>query len=79
MVLEQKEWVLTLLDRCDTGDCPAEATVRVKGITGTLDFCGHHYNRIMKVDSSREKMEAFAFEVIDEREKYSHNRLVGEN
>jgi hypothetical protein len=79
MLTEQKEWVLKINDRCDTGDCPAQATVRVTGVTGSLDFCGHHYYDIMNNEFSRAKMEAFAFETIDEREKFNVNRLIGDN
>lgn len=35
-------------------------------------FCAHHYN-----ESDGEKLQAFAFEVIDERERLIENRLVG--
>jgi len=64
-----KEWQLTATDRCDY--CGAQAYVRVTGVTGSLDFCGHHYNR------HQEKLTSFAFETIDERDKLIENRLQG--
>ena len=41
--------ILTKKDRCDTGECPAQAYVRatLPGTTSAhpleLDFCAHHY------------------------------------
>ena len=66
-----KEWQLTAMDRCDY--CGAQAYVRVTGVSGSLDFCGHHYNR------HQDKLESFAFETIDERDKLIENRLRGED
>ena len=66
-----KEWQLTAMDRCDY--CGAQAYVRVTGVTGSLDFCGHHYNR------HQDKLTSFAFETIDERDKLIENRLQGED
>ena len=60
--LDDKIWTLTALDRCDA--CDAQALVHVKGMAGELMFCGHHYN-----NADKEKLGAFAFEIIDEREK----------
>jgi len=74
---ETVEWVLTAMDRCDGKDCSAQAYVRVKGVTGELDFCSHHYNKIMDSPSGYEKMMAFGFEFIDERDRLIENRLVG--
>jgi hypothetical protein len=37
-------------------------------------FCGHHYDT-----SNNDKLKAFAFEVIDERERLIENRLQGED
>lgn len=65
---------LTLNDRCDTKDCGAAAYVNVKGVSGNLLFCAHHYNKIENDSVSNEKITAFAFEIIDER--YA---LLGEN
>jgi hypothetical protein len=60
--IDEKVWTLTALDRCDA--CDAQALVHVKGVVGELMFCGHHYNKADKV-----KLEAFAYEIIDERDK----------
>jgi hypothetical protein len=69
---EDKVQTLTALDRCDAGDCNAQAYVHVKGVTGELFFCGHHYGK-----ADKEKLEAFSFEIIDERERLIDNRLKG--
>ena len=59
---EATHGVLTKLDRCDVGGCPAQAFVLVKFDTGDLYFCGHHYT----------KFEASLFEnaldILDERD-----------
>ena len=68
--VDSKQWVLTAIDRCDY--CGAQAYVRVTGVTGSLDFCGHHYNR------HQVKLDSFGFEIIDEREKLVTNRLLEE-
>jgi hypothetical protein len=59
-------------DRCDI--CGSQAYVQVKGVSGEILFCGHHYD-----SSNGDKLKAFAFEVIDERERLVENRLQGEN
>lgn len=71
-MVETKEWVLTAADRCDS--CGAQAYVQVRGISGELMFCSHHYNK-----ASGDKLESFAFEVIDERERLVENRLKGDD
>lgn len=71
-MVETKEWVLTTADRCDA--CGAQAYVQVKGISGELLFCNHHYNK-----ASGEKLDSFAFETIDERERLVENRLKGDD
>ena len=71
-MVETKEWVLTAIDRCDS--CGAQAYVLVRGVSGELMFCSHHYNGV-----SGDKMSAFAFEVIDERDRLIENRLKGDN
>ena len=38
---KQEEIELTAKDRCDS--CGAQAFVYVKGLSGELYFCGHHY------------------------------------
>lgn len=66
-----KEYVLTALDRCDS--CGAQAYIRVTGVTGSLDFCGHHYN------ANKDKLSSFAFETIDERDKLIENKSKGDD
>lgn len=71
-MVETKEWVLAVSDRCDV--CEAQAYVQVKGVSGELLFCGHHYD-----SANGEKLQAFSFEVIDERDRLIENRLQGED
>lgn len=56
-------YVLTKLDRCDTGGCPAQAWVLVKFLTGELLFCSHHFDRFEAA------LIKDAYEVIDERHR----------
>ncbi len=70
-MVETKEWVLAVSDRCDV--CAAQAYVQVKGVSGELFFCGHHYDSL-----NNDKLKAFAFEVVDERDRLIENRLQGE-
>lgn len=65
--IEQSDWILNANDRCDR--CSAQAYVKVKGSTGDLLFCGHHYDKIMNSPDSYTKMMAFMLEIIDERKK----------
>ena len=67
--------ILNALDRCDS--CSAQAYVMVKGSTGELLFCGHHYDKIMNNPDAYTKMMAFMLEIVDERDKLIENRLVG--
>ena len=67
-----KEWTLTGLDRCDV--CDAQAYVHVKGVSGELMFCGHHFNK-----ANSDKLQAFAFEIIDERERLIENKSQGDD
>lgn len=67
----EKEWQLTLNDRCDS--CSAAALVRVTGLSGSLDFCGHHYNSIMDNAVGYDKMMKFAITIIDERSRIEGN------
>jgi hypothetical protein len=67
--------ILKAIDRCDR--CGAQAFVMIKGSTGDLLFCGHHYDKIMNNPDAYTKMMAFMLEVIDERHKLVENRLVG--
>ena len=71
----QKEWLLTVNDRCDS--CNAQALVKVTGVSGDLTFCGHHYNNIVNDPVGYKKIMAFMFEIIDERERFVENRLIG--
>lgn len=74
-VSEEEKHMLKVADRCDR--CGAQAFVMVKGFTGDLLFCGHHYDKIMNNPDAYTKMMAFMLEVIDERDKLIENRLVG--
>lgn len=74
---EAKEWQLTAIDRCDS--CSAQAYVRIKGSTGELYFCGHHYDKIMNDPDAYTKMMAFMLEVLDERERLIENRAQGKD
>ena len=71
-MVDVKEWTLTGLDRCDV--CDAQAYVHVKGVSGELMFCGHHFNK-----ANSEKLQAFAFEIIDERERLIENKSQGDD
>jgi hypothetical protein len=68
---DKKEYVLGPTNRCDS--CSAEALVLVKGVTGELMFCGHHYSK------NEEALSKFAYETIDEREKLVQNKLKDED
>lgn len=57
------KYVLNKQDRCDTGDCPAQAWVLVKFLTGELLFCSHHF------DKFEAALIKDAYEVIDERHR----------
>ena len=70
-----KTYTLTINDRCDK--CQAQALVKVKGTSGELLFCSHHYNKIMNNPNGYEKMMSFIVEVIDEREKLEKDKPVG--
>lgn len=70
-----KEYVLKAVDRCDR--CGAQAYVQVKGSTGDLLFCGHHYDKIMNNPDSYTSMMAFMLEIVDERERLIENRAIG--
>lgn len=65
-LVKTKDKILNALDRCDS--CGAQAYVRVIGVTGELDFCSHHYAKIMSSESGKAAMEKFAYETLDERE-----------
>lgn len=69
--VESKEYVLGPSTRCDS--CNAEALVLIKGVTGELMFCGHHYNK------NESALVGFAYEIIDERAKLIQNKLKDED
>ena len=71
-LVEQKQWMLNANDRCDA--CQAQAYVYVKGLSGDLLFCGHHYKTL-----DGEKLKAFAFEIIDETERLVENKSQGDD
>jgi hypothetical protein len=62
----KEEKALNAFDRCDS--CSSQAYVLVKGISGELTFCGHHYTKIISSDSAKTALEKFAYEIVDERE-----------
>lgn len=66
--VEDKKYTLKATDRCDS--CSAEALVLVKGVSGELMFCGHHYNKNEKA------LAEFAYEIIDERDKLKENKNI---
>lgn len=74
---KEKEWVLNISDRCDR--CGAQALVQVNGISGSLLFCGHHYNNIMNDQEGYSKMMSFMISIVDEREMFNENRSKGES
>ena len=71
IMTETTQWELTAADRCDY--CGAQAYVRVTGVTGSLDFCGHHYH------ANEEKLKEFSFNTIDERAKLIENKSKGDD
>jgi hypothetical protein len=74
--MTDQTWVLTAQDRCDA-ECSAQAYVMVKGVSGELTFCAHHYNKIMDNAIGYDAMMKFAFEITDERDRLIENRLIG--
>jgi hypothetical protein len=75
----EKTIKLTAMDRCDSANCGAQAYVVAVGVSGELMFCSHHYNKIMNSERGKDRLENFAYQIIDERDKLIENRLVGEN
>lgn len=67
----EKEYILGPLNRCDS--CSAEALVLVKGVSGELMFCGHHYAK------NEAALIKFAYEIVDERAKLIQNKLKDED
>ena len=70
-----KKYILGANDRCVK--CQAQALVRVKGLSGELTFCSHHYEKIMNSSESHNKMMAFLVEILDEREKLIKDKPIG--
>lgn len=64
---EATQYQMTVLDRCDA--CGQQAYLWVKGVSGELMFCRHHYEGIINKPEAKEKLDAFAFEIIDETDK----------
>lgn len=54
---------LRVSDRCDVGDCDAQAFVQAHFVAGPLNFCGHHAHRFEAA------LKASAFKVVDERHR----------
>lgn len=77
IVQEQKQ--LTNLDRCDAGNCGAQAYVKAVGMSGELLFCGHHYDGITNNAVGWANLEKFAYQIIDERDRLIENRLMGDD
>lgn len=75
---ESKEWFPSPKDRCDA-ECPAQAMVLLRGVSGDLYFCHHHYQKIMSADLGREKLSSFAFEIQDYSYILQENRSQGAN
>lgn len=59
---------LTKNDRCDAA-CPAQALVAVYGVSGTLMFCNHHFNKIMSDPVAKAKLDSFAFDIYRPEEQ----------
>lgn len=63
MIKEKKSlsYVLNNSDRCDS--CSAQAYVLIKGVSGELMFCAHHFIK------NEDKLREFAYEIVDERSR----------
>jgi hypothetical protein len=72
----KKEWQLLVSDRCDSKDCGAQAYVKVVGTVGELLFCSHHYGRIVMDVVGNDRLQNFAYQIIDERDRLIENRLL---
>ena len=81
MMLEitKEEIPLSVLDRCDSANCGAQAYVKAIGVSGELLFCSHHYNKIVDNAVGYANLEQFAYQIVDERERLIENRLIGED
>jgi hypothetical protein len=65
LTANSQEVLLNATHRCDR--CSARAFILVRGKSGELMFCGHHYNSIMDNAVGYDKMIKFAIEIIDQR------------
>ena len=70
-VMETVERQLKIVDRCDR--CAAQAFILVKGVSGELYFCGHHYA------ANEEALIKFSYEIIDEREHINSHSASSPN
>jgi hypothetical protein len=55
------EPLIQVADRCDR--CGAQAFVLVKGVSGELLFCGHHFAKF------EDNLTKFSYEIVDERDR----------
>jgi len=55
------EPLIQVAGRCDR--CGSQAFVLVKGVSGELLFCGHHFAKF------EENLTKFAYEIVDERDR----------
>jgi hypothetical protein len=70
-VMETVERQLKIVDRCDR--CGAQAFILVKGVSGELYFCGHHYA------ANEKALIKFSYEIIDEREHINSHSASSPN
>ena len=78
--IERSKLSLSISDRCDKAECGSQAYVALRGTSGELFFCAHHYEKIINTASGYEKIMSFALEILDNREVLKkENRLIGDN
>ena len=77
--VDKEKLSLSISDRCDSMGCAAQAYVAVRGLSGELFFCAHHYEKILSDSAGYEKMMSFMLEVLDNREMLNENRLIGDH
>lgn len=75
---QSKEWFPSAADRCDA-ECPAQAMVLLRGMSGELYFCHHHFQTLMSKEKANEKLSSFAFEIQDYSYILDENRSKGAN
>lgn len=76
---KNSEWALTANDRCDAGNCTAQAYVQAIGLSGDLMFCAHHFKKIADNAPGYAALEKFAYKVVDETNRLIENRLQGDD